>query len=318
MINNDTLMETLHYTVAGHHFSLVTTNAAATRALLPNFDPFLTDEGFRDGIVEPDRNKVLSPPKQPKGEAVPPPLFRFAGNALFSLPVGDAADDFEWNGIHYRLFRTADGWVISMQQRQHHYLLRATHDWQRAETDLSLTAGEEEPFINNFLSVTFSLATASLHTLKVHASVTELNGRALLFLGKSGTGKSTHSSLWHRFVPGCTLLNDDEPVVRIGDDGVVRVYGTPWSGKTPCYRNAAAEVVAFVHLYQSPENRLTLLRGRDAFTSLFSSSAIMRCDAANRNTIFNNVADILERVPVYRLDCRPDREAVSLTESLMS
>ena len=285
-------METLHYTVADHHFILATADAAATRLLLPSFEPFLS-------------------------ESVDQPLFRFTGRASLSLPDSAADDDFEWNGVHYRLFRTADGWAISMQQRQRRYLLHATHNWQEIATDLSLTDKEEAPFLNNFLSVSFSLATAPLRTLKIHASVTERHGKALLFLGKSGTGKSTHSSLWHRYVPDCTLLNDDEPAVRIGDDGIVRVYGTPWSGKTPCYRNADAVVVAFVHLYQSPENRLTKLCGRDAFQSLFTSSSLMRCDAVNKNNVFDNVADILERVPAYRLDCRPDREAVALTETLM-
>jgi serine kinase of HPr protein (carbohydrate metabolism regulator) len=62
------------------------------------------------------------------------------------------------------------------------------------------------------------MASALFSTLKLHASVIEKEGRALLFLGKSGTGKSTHSRLWQQYVPGCSLLNDDEPVVRVNDE----------------------------------------------------------------------------------------------------
>ena len=140
----------------------------------------------------------------------------------------------------------------------------------------------------------------------------------MIFLGVSGTGKSTHSRLWRQFVPGARLLNDDEPIVRIMDDGEVRVYGCPWSGSTPCYRNASARVVAFVHLSQSPENKLTKLRGRDSFDSIYSSSAFLHSDKVRHLATSDTVADVLERVPVYRLDCRPDEAAVRLTEALLA
>ena len=58
-------------------------------------------------------------------------------------------------------------------------------------------------------------------------------------MGKSGTGKSTHSRLWLENVPGATLLNDDNPIVRLTLVGAI-VYGSPWSGKTPCYKNESA------------------------------------------------------------------------------
>lgn len=159
---------------------------------------------------------------------------------------------------------------------------------------------------------------ASVHrqTLKIHASVIEEGGRALIFLGESGTGKSTHSRLWQEHVPGCTLLNDDEPILRLMDDGSVRVFGAPWSGSTPCYRNASAEVAAFVHLYQSPENRLTRLRGVQAYASLFKSAGIMRSDRENRALASDLLSEILGKVPAYRLDNRPDQEAVSLARTL--
>ncbi len=55
---------------------------------------------------------------------------------------------------------------------------------------------------------------------------------AVMFLGESGTGKSTHSRMWLENIEGSTLLNDDAPAVRISADGTT-AYGTPWSGKTP-------------------------------------------------------------------------------------
>lgn len=114
------------------------------------------------------------------------------------------------------------------------------------------------------------------------------------------------------------MLNDDEPIVRVLNDGSVRIYGAPWSGSTPCYRNASAEVAAFVRLYQHSENKLTQLKGITAFAALFQSAAILRSDNENRDLTIATVNDILEQVPIYRLDNLPDREAVGMTETLMA
>lgn len=57
---------------------------------------------------------------------------------------------------------------------------------------------------------------------------------------------------------GAFLLNDDSPVLRVEDD-VVRVYGSPWSGKTPCYRQECYKLEACVRLSQAPYNRITRL-----------------------------------------------------------
>ena len=92
----------------------------------------------------------------------------------------------------------------------------------------------------------------------------------------------------------------------------------PLERKHTCYRNASARVVAFVHLYQSSENKLTKLRGRDSFDSIYSSSAFLHSDKVRHLATFDTVADVLERVPVYRLDCRPDEAAVRLTEALLA
>ncbi|MDD4801130.1 MAG: hypothetical protein PHD28_08915, partial [Proteiniphilum sp.] len=75
--------------------------------------------------------------------------------------------------------------------------------------------------------------------------------------------------------------------------------------------------VAWVRLYQHPENRLREIKGIAAFTSLFQSAAILRSDELHRERLFGNVTEMTERVPVYRLDCRPDREAVMLSSTLM-
>ena len=59
----------------------------------------------------------------------------------------------------------------------------------------------------------FTLYSCFRNTLLMHASVVKYRGRGYAFLGKSGTGKSTHSRLWLENIPDTSLLNDDNPVL---------------------------------------------------------------------------------------------------------
>lgn len=102
----------------------------------------------------------------------------------------------------------------------------------------------------------FALSTADKGTVLFHAAVVSHEGRGYMFLGPSGTGKSTHASLWLKYIDGTELVNDDNPVVRITDDGQATVFGSPWSGKTPCYRHVSYPLGGIVMLSQAPYNKI--------------------------------------------------------------
>jgi hypothetical protein len=146
----------------------------------------------------------------------------------------------------------------------------------------------------------------------IHASVVEKDGNGYAFLGKSGTGKSTHSSLWLRYIEGTELLNDDNPAVRIEKDGNVSVYGAPWSGKTPCYRNRGVRLKALVRLEQATENRFTWKEGVAALITLLPSCSSMRWNSGLYAAMCNHLETIIGRVEVGYLECLPDREAALL------
>ena len=163
-----------------------------------------------------------------------------------------------------------------------------------------------------FLMITFG-QTAVLHdTFLIHASAVENDGKGYLFLGKSGMGKSTHSALWMRYVEGTDLLNDDNPAIRITIDGDVNVYGTPWSGKTPCYKNRKAPLKAMVRLAQAPFNRFTWKTGVDALTALLPSCLSMRWNEMLYNQLCNLLEMIMDKVKIGYLECLPDKEAALL------
>jgi hypothetical protein len=177
----------------------------------------------------------------------------------------------------------------------------------------TLTVGPHPDFaVNNALMVLFAMRTAPLQTALFHAAVIGHEGRGYLFLGKSGTGKSTHARLWIKHVRGSELVNDDNPVVRVEADGSIRVYGSPWSGKTPCYRNMDLPVGGFVQLSQAPFNRIRRLKGIEAYAVLVPSISGKRWERAIADGLHQTENALASRVPVWHLECLPDEAAAKL------
>lgn len=169
--------------------------------------------------------------------------------------------------------------------------------------------------INNALMVMYSLSTAHQQTALFHSSVVSHQGKAYMFLGVSGTGKSTHSSLWLKYIEGTELVNDDNPVVRILDDGSIRVYGSPWSGKTHCYRNVSYPLGAIVNLKQAPENHIRRLKPIEAYAALMISISGKRWDNHLADGLHETENLLVTHAAMWHLDCLPDEEAARLCES---
>ncbi len=178
------------------------------------------------------------------------------------------------------------------------------------------TAGKTGPYATmsmiDFATRIACTYNVSRHNaLMVHSSVVSLEGEAYMFLGTSGTGKSTHSRLWLDNIPGTELVNDDNPIIRI-EDGKLYVYGTPWSGKTPCYRNVKCPVHAIVKLNQAPENRISRLKGLNAYTGIAGSVSSIRWSRQIMDDITSMLSRIAMTTPCFSMDCRPNREAAEV------
>ena len=171
----------------------------------------------------------------------------------------------------------------------------------------------DEPLfgINNALMVMYALATANLQTALFHSSVVCCAGYGYMFLGKSGTGKSTHSSLWLKNISGTELINDDNPVVRRMPDGFY-VFGSPWSGKTPCYRNVRYPLGGVVQLSQAPYNKIQRLKPLAAYAALVPSISGKRWDKEVAEGLHETEDMMAGEVAVWHLECLPDADAAKV------
>ncbi|MFZ4863863.1 hypothetical protein ACL9RF_16950 [Sphingobacterium sp. Mn56C] len=161
------------------------------------------------------------------------------------------------------------------------------------------------------LMVVFAQSAIWFRTVLVHASVVEKGDAAYAFLGKSGTGKSTHSRLWINHLEGFSLLNDDNPAVRILANEV-RVYGTPWSGKTPCYRSENRSLKGLVRLKQGPDNVFEPKKNLEAVIAILPSCSGLRWNDELYATMADSVIDLANLVPVGELSCLPNAAAAVL------
>lgn len=162
---------------------------------------------------------------------------------------------------------------------------------------------------NNAMILSFTTYTLPHNTLLLHASAILKDGRAHLFIGKSGTGKSTHSRMWQESFSDAELLNDDHPVVRRHENGEVIAYGSPWSGKTPCYRNISAPLAAIIRIKRASYNKLNRLKPIRGYASVMTSCSGVQWSKKLSSAKVKSLESIITAVGCYEMECLPNKDA---------
>lgn len=149
------------------------------------------------------------------------------------------------------------------------------------------------------------------HAFLLHSSLVVHNGKAILFSGPSGIGKSTQADLWEKHM-GSKVVNGDRCVVIQKENGFYGA-GSPWAGTSGIYHNDQAPIAAIILLKQASHNRIWRL-GAEAFPALFSQTTVNSWDSKFMSVITDLYQELFLRVPIYALECRPDEEAVQLVQ----
>lgn len=193
------------------------------------------------------------------------------------------------------------------------YWLQTDRQWQKVLTDWTPSDAESFASLNDLIMIAFVYRSAFYQTVTIHASAVAVKNEGCAFVGPSGIGKSTHSRLWLQHVPGARLLNDDQPVLRQLSDGTVRLYGSPWSGKTSCYCNEGVALKALFFMDQALENQLTRLTGIETFQQLMKFTSLMGRDTVTFRAISSTQASICGAIPAYLFRNFPAKETVMLS-----
>ena len=223
--------------------------------------------------------------------------------------------EFEQDYATGELARYAEGYRFTMTREGKTFLLIKKDGSNIVESNLGSVAQADPSLVRFGIWIMFGIVIAPLGAIAIHSSVIVKEHEAVLCLGESGTGKSTHTRLWRENIEEARLLNDDSPIIRI-IDGKCIVYGSPWSGKTPCYVNKNVPARAFMRLSQAPYNKIHRLPALSAIGAILPSCPpAFAYDNTLQDHICNTVSDIISCTPVYHLECLPDAAAAELSYS---
>lgn len=153
--------------------------------------------------------------------------------------------------------------------------------------------------------------------LYLHSSAVELDGKAYLFSGPCGMGKSTHTRLWQAvFGEAAQVFNDDKPALR-RIDGKWYAYGTPWCGKDGINQNKKVPLAGICFLKRGEENKIRRLEPKEALPLLMSQTIHKFKKQENLDLLLNNVNYLLKEIPIFELQNRPVEEAARLSHDTM-
>ena len=186
-------------------------------------------------------------------------------------------------------------------------------EYYRAECWPSLTPEQMEYMESG---VQFYWHLLRYNGLMLHASAAAMGGRAYLFSGPCGRGKSTHTRLWQQtFGEAVQVFNDDKPALR-RLDGRWFAYGTPWCGKDGINLNQKWPLGGVCFLEKAQENRIRRLSPAEALP-LVMAQTLHRLLPQHMELLLASLDSLLREIPVFLLENRPEEAAARLSYETM-
>lgn len=283
-----------HFRIAEHNIRIVFEDSEINSlALIDSFQPFKVDKTDEDLLFQLTIDDNLQPvPKEHRHRI-----------RAFDSGNGDTIVDRLDDGGYQYVIKDINGRGCC--------LLITDKDFYNCRCALNGNFVMRDYGLNSALMLIMAFAGSSKQTLLIHASLVRCDGYGYAFIAKSGTGKSTQVSMWLRYIPGCDLMNDDNPIVRI-IEGKPYIFGGPWSGKTPCYRNVKAPLGAVTRIDRASANSVEKLSPVEAFASFLPSCSSMKWDTDIYNAICDTVTRVVETTGIYTLHCLPDKESAEI------
>lgn len=231
-------------------------------------------------------------------------------NKQFSLLYLEKAGFFE-----RRIYRSVNGetrWDFVRTKGEElvlRYLVNATWDKISLLYDNTKTNGV---IAFEYLAQIIPGVCLQKRLLTLHCALIEYAGTAVAICASSGTGKTTHARLWRDY-KNALVLNGDRAVFRQTEDGLY-AYGTPWSGTSGEQINRRAPLKALIVLERGKSNSISRLESSEAFKFVFPHLLYPSWERAMSEIVMNQLENVLYSIPVYRLKCKPDIEAVEIVE----
>lgn len=186
-------------------------------------------------------------------------------------------------------------------------------------TGTGLVRQNANPYsLDSVLRILHSLILAERGGFLLHAASAICDGRAYLFSGVSGAGKTTMTRL---APPDVTLLTDEISYVRSNSDlpgadvEAYRAFGTPFAGElAKAGENCNALISGLFFLEQGPENHVDELPPAEAVRRLMRNILFFAEDPHLVEKLLAGACDFVARVPVRRLTFYPDSKVWDIVQ----
>ncbi len=158
--------------------------------------------------------------------------------------------------------------------------------------------------LDSLLRILLTVLLLPRNGFLLHAATVVRDGRAYVFPGRSGAGKSTVAS----FSPAGSVLTDEISLLRYSD-GFWQAYGTPfWGEFRAAGLNRHFPLAGIYSLVQAPEERIEPLSTMEILRALLACVLFFSTGAHANEAILRVLLDLIERVPCHRMHFRRNAE----------
>lgn len=224
---------------------------------------------------------------------------RYAGFLSSSLPEFELEFDLTSPGAvpddDVSVRRTGETWLIERGD------FRA--EWN-PKTGRGKVRQNPNPYsLDSVVRILHSLIIAERGGFLLHASSAISDGKAYLFSGVSGAGKTTMTRL---APPEVTLLTDEISYLRPSLQGYA-AFGTPFAGELARPgENCSAPIAALFFLEQGPTNRVDEIPPAEAVRRLMRNILFFAEDKSLVEKLLASACDFVTKIPIRRLTFYPD------------
>ena len=211
----------------------------------------------------------------------------------------------------FHVYRGEDFYFLNICTEAHALEVFLRHDGTYAQIcyndEPSITLREE---LFQALRTVFLYLAQQHGRYMLHSASVLYRGKAWLFSGPSGTGKSTHTNLWYTLLH-TPRINGDLNLLALSSDGIPVIYGTPWCGTSGICDTKKHLLGGIVLLKQSSRNSLLPLRPdqKELFVLQRLISPFWEVGQLEHALAFLEI--LLPHISVFRLGCNISADAVT-------
>ena len=175
----------------------------------------------------------------------------------------------------------------------------------------------------------FAEALPLHNAILLHSACFDVEGVGVAFAAHSGTGKTTHMTLWQQLLGDrMTVVNGDKPIVRffdepdgssVGDDAhivpqdpSVFAYGTPWNGKEQLGCNMRTPLRHICFIERAEQNSCEPMTDTSEAINRIFNQVYMPKDPVALAKTMELINRLIDSVSLWKIKCNMDPSAAAV------